>query len=106
MRNVSSLGILFKGGVLGVEQSDAKAVRWYRKAIARGDSCAQNYIGLMCQEGRGVAQSDVKAVQCFRKAANQGDVPAQCTMGLIIANGVGVPRSDIEAVQWYSKAAA
>jgi len=64
-----------------VEQSDTKAVQWFRKAAERGDATAQSFLGLMYVAGRGVEQSDTKAVQWYRKAAEQGDAMAQRLVG-------------------------
>jgi TPR repeat protein len=61
----------------GVVQSDAEAVKWYRKAADQGNVSAQLNLGFMYGNGRGVAQSDAEAVKWHRKAAQQGDQEAK-----------------------------
>ena len=56
----------------GWPQSDAEAVKWYRKAAEQGHAAAQNNLGAMYANGQGVARSDAEAVKWFRKAAEQG----------------------------------
>jgi len=47
----------------GVAQSDAEAVRWFRKAADQGDASAQNSLGQILVIGRGLAQSSVEAAR-------------------------------------------
>ena len=56
-----------------MQQSDAEAVKWYRKPAEQGQAKAQNDLGLMYEDGRGVQQSDVEAIKWYRKAGEQGD---------------------------------
>ena len=45
----------------GVDQSDATAAKWYRKAAEQGYTVAQNNIGSMYENGQGVDQSNSTA---------------------------------------------
>jgi TPR repeat protein len=63
------LGILYETG-LGVTQSDADAVKWYRKAAAQGNAAAHNRLGVMYERGQGVAQNYAEAVKWYRRAAD------------------------------------
>ena len=56
----------------GVQKDDAKAVEWYRKAVAQGEPYAQNNLGLCYEYGTGVPHDRTKAVEWYRKAAAQG----------------------------------
>lgn len=58
---------------LGVKQSYAEAVKWYRKAAEQGDADAQFLLGVMYHEGHGVERSDAEAAKWWRRAAEQGD---------------------------------
>ena len=89
----------------GVEQDNAEAARWFRKAADRGLAAAQNNLGAMYDNGRGVKRDDAEAVRWFRKAADQGLAAAQANLAIMYGNGRGVKRSDAEAVRWYRKAA-
>lgn len=75
---------------LGVKQSYAEAVKWFRKAAEQGYADAQNNLGLMYARGHGVAQSDTEATKWIRKAAEQGNADAQNNLGVMYANGHGV----------------
>ena len=98
------LGMCYDRG-LGLEKSDAEAVKWYRKSAEQGYAIAQNQLGYMYQKGRGVEQSNVEAVKWFRKSAEQGNATAQFNLGWMYENGRGVEKSNTEAVKWYRKSA-
>lgn len=100
------MGVLSDVGVaVEVDQDDAQAVAWYRKAAEQGYARAQNSLGLMYANGRGVEQDDTQAVAWYRKAAEQGDAVAQLNLGLMYADGRGVEQDDNQALVWYRKAA-
>lgn len=61
----------------GVPQSDAEAVKWYRKAAEQGYMYGQYNLGGMYEAGLGVPRDDGEAVKWFRKAAEQGHADAQ-----------------------------
>ncbi len=98
------LGMCYERG-LGLEKSDAEAVKWYRKSAEQGYAIAQNNLGWMYQKGRGVEQSDVEAVKWYRKSAEQGFFRAQYNLGEMYYYGHGVKQSDVEAATWYRKSA-
>ena len=61
----------------GVEQSDAEAARFLRKAAEQGLAEAQYNLGLMYSNGVGVDQDYEEAMKWYRLAAEQGLAPAQ-----------------------------
>jgi TPR repeat protein len=65
------LGEMYRRGY-GVEQNDAEAVKWYRKAAEQLYPEAQNDLGEMYLEGRGVPRDDAQAYKWFTLAASQG----------------------------------
>ena len=73
---------------------------WYRDAAGRGDSDAQNHLGVMHEHGIDVALDTIKAAQWYRLAANQGHPYAQHNLGLLYFNGRGVGQSDGQAYFW------
>ncbi len=89
----------------GVQQDDAAALNWFRKAADQGDAAAQYNLGRMYSGGRGVPQDDVAAVAWYRKAADQGNLSAQSNLGRMYGTGSGVPKDYVAAVGWYRKAA-
>ena len=86
-------------------QNYIKAVECFRKAAGQGHANAQNYLGVMYENGCGVAQDYVEAVKWYRKAAEQGEIYAQNNLGVMYQNGRGVTQDYAEAVKWYRKAA-
>ena len=57
-----NLGQMYQEG-RGVAQSDAEAVKWFRKSAEQGDANAQFNLGSMYRNGLGVTQSDTEAVK-------------------------------------------
>ena len=77
----------------------------YRKLAETGDATAQNWLGVMYQNGKGVPQDDAEAVKWYHKAAEQGNSYAQYNLGVMYRNGKGVSQDNAEAVKWFRKAA-
>ena len=63
------------------------AVRYYKRAAARGDSVALSNLGYCYYYGRSVAQDKEKARQCWEQAAAYGDVAAIYKLGDMHQNG-------------------
>ena len=89
----------------GVDEDDAEAVKWYRRAAEQGDAPGQNHLGGMYGRGDGVAQNDAEAVKWYRLAAEQGDAAGQNNLGVMYHDGRGVPQDYAEAEKWYRRAA-
>ncbi|MFM1881406.1 MAG: hypothetical protein RLZZ344_1640 [Pseudomonadota bacterium] len=81
------------------------ALRAWRALADKGESRAQNNIGLMYEKGLGVTQSYVEAMAWYRKAADQGLPEAQFNLGTLYHNGYGVEINNGQAVSWFRKAA-
>ena len=58
----------------------AKAIEWYQKAAAQGDTDAQYTLGLMYSNGDGVPRNDAKGMEWFQKSAARGHVKAQAIL--------------------------
>ena len=56
----------------GVDQNDATAMNWYRKAADKGNTQAQYNLGLMYGKGKGVPQNLSEALRWLRKAEANG----------------------------------
>ena len=54
-----------------VGQSDAEAVKWYRKSAEKGEAIAQYRLGWMYTKGRGMQKDNGWARHWFQKAAEQ-----------------------------------
>jgi hypothetical protein len=105
LRAQYNLGLMYDNGQ-GVEQDDAKAVYWYRRAAEGGHDGAQNNLGLMYASGQGVPRDDAEAVAWWRKAAEQGYAKAQYNLGVMYLNGWGTARDYVQAHKWFDLAAA
>ena len=86
-------------------QDYREAVKWYRKAAARGYAPAQRSLGDMYYRGKGVPQHYREALKWFRMAAEQGDALAQILLGEMYAIGRGVSQDYVQAYAWLSLAA-
>src|SRR5260370_16437512 len=86
-----NLGLMYITGH-GVQQDDAAAALWFRKAAEQGYAVAQSNLGTLYLYGRGVTPDDTEAVMWFRKAADQGDAVAEFLLADQYANGKAVPQ--------------
>lgn len=91
----------------GVPKDDAKAVEWWQKAAAGGDSQAQVMLGAAYHDGLGGLEKDDKqAISWWNKAADKGDPEAQFNLAGAYHEGIGgLKRDDKQAIAWYQKAA-
>lgn len=71
----------------------------------KGDSQAQDDLGVALQKRNRTPQDLVDAVSWFRQAANQGHVSASYDLGMCYATGQGVQADPALAVKWFKKAA-
>lgn len=56
----------------GVPENDAEALKWFRLAAYKGETDAQNLLGLMYGTGKGVPENYIQAYKWFNLAAAQG----------------------------------
>jgi len=101
---IHEMGLIYFHG-RNVEQSDERAVYFYRKAAEQGYARGQLNMGWMYTHGRGVIQCHEQAVYWYRKAAEQGYITGKLNMGIMYEQGRGVPQSYEQAAYWYRKAA-
>jgi TPR repeat protein len=66
-----TLGILYARGK-AVEQDDATAVQWLRKAAVQGHGQAQLFLGVMILSGRGVDQDELSGYAWIHLSAENG----------------------------------
>ena len=110
------LGEMYAIGI-GVPKDATKAVEWYLKAAAQGDTEAQYTLGLMYETGgmntrSRVPKDEAKAAEWYRKAAEgimkaaeQGDATAQFKLGMMYGRGNGVQKNLVRAYAWMNIAA-
>ena len=85
----------------GVEENDAEARKWYRKAADEGCAPAQRRIGrYYADEGK---YKD--AMRWYEKAAEQGDGVSMNRIALLYSNGKGVHQDANKAFGWFQRSA-
>ena len=81
------------------------AFEQFTHSADKGDSRAQNHLGMMYEDGQGLGRSDKDALNWYRQAAEQGYAPAEFNLGRMYFNGKGTRKDDAQAVFWYRRAA-
>ena len=81
------------------------AFPYIKSAADQGYGDAQNYLGVMYNNGQGVIQDYHAAARWYRKAADQDNRFAQNNLGRMYYYGRGVTQDYNEAVVWYRKSA-
>jgi hypothetical protein len=74
-----------------------------REQANRGDSAAENALGLLYAAGdekQGIKRDENGAARWFTKAAEHGSVPAQSKLGSLYWGGRGVAKDDNQAYFW------
>lgn len=102
----------------GVEKSEKKAEKWYRKAFnsymaeaAKGDSYSQEQIAEFYMEGRGVEKNKQEAEKWYKRALDEhvegalkGDGKEQIEVATFYIEGKGIEKDERESIRWYEKA--
>lgn len=94
------LGRMFLRGE-GMEQSFEKALTWFRRGVANGDSLCQYELGLMYLHGYGVREDAVTAADYFKEASNQDFASAQVYLGQLYLD-----QGDVQTAIRYFELAA
>lgn len=100
-----------QSNVRGFGRNNVRTFWHYQEAAQRGDTTAQNNIGVMYANGRGVDQDYDEAINWFRQAAQHGNTTAHNNLcrvyihrGWRYANGRGVDQDDTQAFNWFRQA--
>ena len=78
-----------------------KAHRLWAPLAERGDTEAQNYLGIMYYLGLGPDRDYGKALHWYKKAAAAGHPDAQRNYGDMINFGRGIKKDNYQAYKWY-----
>lgn len=89
----------------GVEQNQATAVLWFRRAALQGFHSGQQNLGVCYELGQGVPRDRGISLKWFRKAAENGNRNAMLALGSRLLNGEDVERNDVEGASWLIRAA-
>jgi TPR repeat protein len=82
-----------------------KALALLKPIAERGNTRAQNGLGLIYGRGLGVPKDLRESFRWHQKAAEQGYGLAQYYLGLMFADGEGVLKDAVEGGKWVRKAA-
>lgn len=100
------MGLYHADGLGGLQQDDAKAMKYYREAAIMGDKEAQCNLASGYAMGRGAAKDMACALVWFRASAAQGCAMALLNLGRCYALGDGVERNLTTARGYFAEAAA
>jgi len=91
----------------GVSLDYEKAMEWFEKAAALGDTQACHAIALAYFDGRGkvVPVNKTKAVQWLQRGADKGDRQSQYALAGAYLKGEGIKKSPDAARKWLERAA-
>lgn len=97
------LGRMNEYGV-GVPKNLSEAVRWYRRAAAKGSAQAANSLGAIFEKGEGVRAAMREAFHWYSLAAQRGVVESQRRLGRFYVSGGPVEKNIAEAYYWFAVA--
>ena len=103
-------GLLLLGNIYASPLFDAtkdlpKAVGYYLKSAARGNTNAMLSMGGAYYNAFGVEKNDTKAWEWFLKSANMGNTTAMELIGAFYLKGLIVNQDNKKAFEWYKKSA-
>lgn len=106
MEAQNTLANCYLGGI-GVEKSDAEAVKWFLKAADQGYADAQYNVGVAYGKGNIIEKNDSKSVEFYLKAAEQGHTKAQSDLAIMYIKGMrGLKVNEREGLKWILIASA
>ncbi len=101
-RAQNNLGLRYRDGI-NLEEDEAKAVEWFRRAADQGDAEAMDHLGFMHLKGRGLVEDRKVAVGYFQSSAAKGFASAMYNLGDCYFSGLGVEQNYQLAVeQWQA----
>lgn len=99
----TDLGIVasnYQHGWCGYPADPSKALEWWQKAVAAGNSVAMFSLALMYRDGQGIPKNGAEARRLFEMAAEHGVKSAAAAAGEMYFDGVGGPRDVAKARRW------
>lgn len=97
------LASLYKNGRIGEPDYD-KAIYWYEKAAAAGNTSAMYDLYQVYQNKQ--VYSPETAIKWLQQAASQGNITAMMRLGKMYENGDEVEKNDDMAIFWYQRTAS
>lgn len=93
-------GSVYYFGDHGVSQDYQAAAPYLKFAAEQGLPEAQNFMGIIENQGLIGPENQILAEQWFRQAALQGNVKAQSNLGRVLGPSSEVQETQIEALAW------
>lgn len=93
------LGRHYEYGIC-VDQNDALAIDWYKKAGSKGSARANYRLGVLFENGWGADIDAERAVSFYRFAAIQNHALAQYDLAMMYFEGSGVEQDSVAAYTW------
>ena len=94
------IGDIYARGI-GVETDPAEAIRWYRKAVKRGESFGHECIGGLYYEGKIVPRDFRKAFRYFNKVKEERAFCTLFALGEMYRLGLYVKKNRRAACRYY-----
>ena len=85
----------------GVQQDYAESARWYRKAVAAGNTRAAAGLARLLENGLGCATNLVEALRLYRLSAERRSQAGMLALGRFSEEGILMPVDREEAARWY-----
>jgi len=95
------LGDVYAQG-LGAPKDAARAIRWYRLAIAYGDLEGYNRIAELYRRGDGVPKDPRSAIRWYSAAAKRGSSIAKFNLGMIYSDDRSGVTDYVKAYAWLT----
>ncbi|KAK6148147.1 hypothetical protein DH2020_019059 [Rehmannia glutinosa] len=93
-------------GLRGVRRDHAKALRWFSKAVEKGEPRSMELLGEIYARGAGVERNYTKALEWLTLASRQQLYSAYNGMGYLYVKGYGVEKKNYtKAKEYFEKAA-
>lgn len=100
------IGIFYYFGLRGVRRDYAKALRWFSKAVEKGEPKSMELLGEIYARGAGVEKNYTKALEWLTLASRQHLYSAYNGMGYLYVKGYGVEEKNYtKAKEYFEKAA-
>ncbi|XP_047941801.1 ERAD-associated E3 ubiquitin-protein ligase component HRD3A-like [Salvia hispanica] len=100
------IGIFYYFGLRGVRRDHAKALRWFSKAVEKGEPRSMELLGEIYARGAGVERNYTKALEWLTLASRQQLYSAYNGMGYLYVKGYGVEKKNYtKAKEYFDKAA-
>ncbi|KAL6584426.1 ERAD-associated E3 ubiquitin-protein ligase component hrd3a [Orobanche minor] len=100
------IGIFYYFGLRGVRRDHAKALRWFSKAVDKGEPRSMELLGEIYARGAGVERNYTKALEWLTMASEEQLYSAYNGMGYLYVKGYGVEKKNYtKAREYFEKAA-